>query len=77
MGPYLLVLHDDRARISCIKTENIFRNFHKTNNPVSDYFHFSIKTKFTVQFFIYEKVVRSWLHLHVASSPTPLVLNNK
>ena len=70
MGPYLLVLHDDRAWISSIKTENVFRNFHKTNNTVSDYFHFSEDWIYST-IFLFMKSGKALASL-VAPYPTPL-----
>ena len=62
MDPYLLVLHDDRAQISCIKTENysVFSRKLITRFPI---IFISVKTKLTLQIFIHEKVVRLWPHL--------------
>ena len=54
MGPYLLVLHDDRARISCIKTEkySVISTKLITRFPI---IFIPVKTKFTLQFLFMKK----------------------
>ena len=61
-GPYLSVLPGDRARISCIKMEK----YSVISRKLITWFpiiFISVKTEFTLHFFIYEKVVRLWPHL--------------
>ena len=62
MVPYLFVLHDDCAQNSYIKMEKYSVISRKLITQFLIIF-ISVKTEFTIQFFIYEKVVRLWPHL--------------